>query len=504
MMRASVFRLSPLLLLAAALVALAVFFAPGGQPAQAQSTTVWSATLTVQDIIGLLKGCQENEANDCSAALTDDSFTYAGVSYQVIRVFVQNSDGELVLSLDKVFMGNVRPLDGLALNVGGVGGQSFPLASAASGARSNDGDQAKWANSGLSWSVGDTVEVSLKVPTPTVSLSASPNPVREGSSVTVTATISPTRSSATVVPLTLHAGTAESGDYGNLASITIPANMASATGVITTTADSDTDDEVFQVAVSNVSADAGYTRDDTSWVDITILDGGLRRVSLTVGPNPVPEGDDVTVVATLSTASPGEPGSLGRNVTIPITLTAGTAESGDYGALSSITITAGDFTGEATISTTDDTDADDETFTVALGDLTTVRGVTTGPITSVQVRITDGDAASPGTLSVDTGWGNPACGSTISVISETPESALVLRPAPAAEVQTEYRVLADSIGNWLASVPIRTTGSSVFTSTTTYGGLLEAYPGFRGFEYRLADHANVSVSCTWSFQTGGV
>ena len=355
---------------------------------------------------------------------------------------------------------------------------------------------------------------------PTVSLSASPNPVREGTSVTVTATISPTRGVNTVVPLTLHAGTAESGDYGALASITIPANTASATGTITTTVDTDTKDEVFHVALSNVSADAGYAWGAVSWLDITILDGGLRRVSLTVGPNPVNEGSDVTVTATLTTAS-GEPGNLGRAVTIPITVTArsiGTldndgntvtipidsAESGDYGALSSITITAGDFNGEAIISTTDDTDADDETFTVALGDLSTVRGVTSGPVTSVQVRITDNDAASPGTLSVDTGWGNPACGSTISVGTETPETALVLSPAPNTEVQTEYRVLADSNGRWLAGVPIRTTGSSVFTSTTTYAGLLETYPGFRGFEYRLSDHPNVTARCTWTFQIGGV
>ena len=162
---AAILRLSPLFLLVVALMALAVFHAPGAQPAQAQTTTVWTATLTVQDIIGLFKGCQEDEANDCSAALTDDSFTYAGVSYQVIRVFVGNSDGELTISLDKVFMGNVRVLDDLTLN---VGGQSFPLATAASEARFNEGDQAGWENSGLSWSVGDKVSLSLTAPPPTV------------------------------------------------------------------------------------------------------------------------------------------------------------------------------------------------------------------------------------------------------------------------------------------------------------------------------------------------
>ena len=44
---------------------------------------------------------------------------------------------------------------------------------------------------------------------PTVSLSVDPNPVTEGSPVAVTATLSETQSSATVIPLTLTSGSAE-------------------------------------------------------------------------------------------------------------------------------------------------------------------------------------------------------------------------------------------------------------------------------------------------------
>ena len=54
MMRASVFRLSPLLLLAAALMAASVLLVHGAQPAQAQER-VWSATLTVQEISANVK-----------------------------------------------------------------------------------------------------------------------------------------------------------------------------------------------------------------------------------------------------------------------------------------------------------------------------------------------------------------------------------------------------------------------------------------------------------------
>ena len=62
MMRASILHHSPFLLLAAALVTLAVLFAPGAQPAQAQTTTVWSATLTAADLGSGAVGCGGNVA----------------------------------------------------------------------------------------------------------------------------------------------------------------------------------------------------------------------------------------------------------------------------------------------------------------------------------------------------------------------------------------------------------------------------------------------------------
>ena len=56
-------------------------------------------------------------------------------------------------------------------------------------------------------------------PTPTVSLSVSPNPVDEGQQVTVTARLSAALSNSVTIPLALTAGTAESDDFGSLASI---------------------------------------------------------------------------------------------------------------------------------------------------------------------------------------------------------------------------------------------------------------------------------------------
>ncbi len=85
--RAPRFRRLPALLLAAALIGMAASFVHNARPADAQ-TTIWSATLTAQSIIGLFTGCQEGETPDYSCALTDDTFTYNGVSYQVIRIFI--------------------------------------------------------------------------------------------------------------------------------------------------------------------------------------------------------------------------------------------------------------------------------------------------------------------------------------------------------------------------------------------------------------------------------
>ncbi|MCY4508254.1 MAG: hypothetical protein OXG35_15055 [Acidobacteria bacterium] len=116
-------------------------------------------------------------------------------------------------------------------------------------------------------------------------------------------------------------------------------------------------------------------------------------VRLSASPNPVDEGDAVTVMARLSSA-------LSSSVTIPLSLSNGTAEDGDYGSLASITIGSGSTTGTGTISTNQDADTDDETFTVALGSLPS--SVSAGSPSSVEVTINDDDGggSSPTTLTL--------------------------------------------------------------------------------------------------------
>ncbi len=87
MMRASVFRPSPLLLLTAALVALAVLFTPGGQSAQAQTTTVLVGNIGQADT-GLH---YDTNAFSVAQAFTSGSFS-AGYTLESIDISMTASN----------------------------------------------------------------------------------------------------------------------------------------------------------------------------------------------------------------------------------------------------------------------------------------------------------------------------------------------------------------------------------------------------------------------------
>ena len=195
---------------------------------------------------------------------------------------------------------------------------------------------------------------------PTVSLSAAPNPVEEGSAVTVRATLSSTLQADVQIPLTVTRNTSEPGDHGTLTSITIRSGASFATGRITANLDTDTLDEQFTVALASNLPNT-VTAGTSNSVKITITDVGVT-VNLAVSPTRVTEGATVGVSATLSVA-------LGSDVTIPLTVTRNSSEAGDHGTLDEIRISAGQTTGYGTITTFQDDDVDDEQFTVELGSL---------------------------------------------------------------------------------------------------------------------------------------
>ena len=262
---------------------------------------------------------------------------------------------------------------------------------------------------------------------PKVSLSALAE-VNEGSSLTVEALLQKPLAGDVTIPLTLTPGTAEPGDYGTLASITIPAGQTSASGVLATTRDADTDDETFTVSLgASLPASVQAGAQPSVRVTIRDLDGAAGtatppEVTLSVGGNPVREGRGISVFVFLSKPMAG-------SVTIPITLTPGTAEPGDYGTLASVTVTGiashpslgydGKPFAIGRISTSQDDDLDDETLTVSLGTLPS--SVTAGEPSSVTVVINDDDKG-PGLPTVSL-WASPnpvSEGETVTITARLP------------------------------------------------------------------------------------
>ena len=173
-----------------------------------------------------------------------------------------------------------------------------------------------------------------------VSLSATPNPVQEGSPVTVRATLAEALDEAVAVPLTVTRGTSEDGDHGSLASITIPVGGTSATGTITTVEDADGDDETFTVALGSLPAD--LTAGTASSVRVTITDKGVqqqqRTEPLTAAFENVPSEHDGTAFTfdlTLSEA----PGAGNLPVAASFKVAPGKASVSGSGTRYTVTVT---------------------------------------------------------------------------------------------------------------------------------------------------------------------
>ena len=398
--------LTPALL---SLGALALFAAA---PAAAQTQEgVWAADLTVDENThqnGTDYGCGTNaNLEACSKALSNRYFTYKGVRYEVTGVYTEASGGDWSLNIS--FWPNTPGSDGMLYIRTEAGPFSRNTARALSLSNFSDsGSTFTLSSSGVNWDNRPRIWLAL-VLHPKVSLSASPSTIKEGrkdeptTTATVTATLdSPWNASADVVFRVAAAnGTAENGDwYISNPNILIRRGESTGTTTIQSRHDGDEDDETVLVSLpSTLPCGVGRQLESclvsgsvtSATITIDDDDAGGGQVNppnkaavkqLTASPNPVDEGDPVTVTATLTKA-------LSSDVTIPLTLTDVTAEAGDRGTLAGITVTAGQTTGEGTISTNPDEDEDDETFTVGM-DVDNlpreIEGVIHRPIT---VTITD-------------------------------------------------------------------------------------------------------------------
>ncbi len=157
---------SVLLLLAAALVgcAVAVFFAPGPQPASGQMTNVaiWSATLTVGDLMG-----EEGDGCDSTASqeelhcvpgqlFTSNSFKYMGTEDRIVgaRVLYGNLRLTFYSPLDELYLKTLTlHVDGVAYSLSDATVRRHALAGVNRGA--------VWFNTGLNWAPGETVDLKL-------------------------------------------------------------------------------------------------------------------------------------------------------------------------------------------------------------------------------------------------------------------------------------------------------------------------------------------------------
>ena len=177
-------------MLVPALIALAVFVVHDAQPAEAQqTTTVWSATLKAGTIMTNVFGCWNGSSFiswRCTrtVSLTDDDFSHNGTSYSIRKITLNVATETLEVVLDKAFPQDIRTAGKLH-----VGSSRLSLSSASF---SNASRTAKWSNTGLAWSNGTRVRLSLTTPVTdsnSILLSASPATLPRGGTREVTVSL---------------------------------------------------------------------------------------------------------------------------------------------------------------------------------------------------------------------------------------------------------------------------------------------------------------------------
>ncbi len=287
-------------------------------------------------------------------------------------------------------------------------------------------------------------------------------------------------------------GTAEVGDYTALATlptITVSISSGSRSGTGRAlfdfeplTTESPADDDSEEVVIE--AASAGHTGRDM----LTISEGEVESVTLTLTPDSVMEADgETTVTAAVSVTLNSAPSA---NVTVAVYLTSsnGTAEDGDYtiGTLSSIavTVTAGGASGTAegifTFDPNQDGDTDHETVQITatvggggesgMATLTiTDDGQSAGKITlsvnpdelrenvrarAVEVTATLSAGTGPVTVTVTT----MMMGTTEAITTATPTGSIMI---PAGESSGSTTLMLDpSDDDVLTARTIRVTGSA--------------------------------------------
>ena len=216
---------------------------------------------------------------------------------------------------------------------------------------------------------------------PAVGLWMAANPVDEGESTKVEAILTMALATEVAIPLVVTAGSAEDGDYTAPTSVTIAKGKMSGTAPLSTVADLDLNDETLTVALDKANLPTGVVAGSPDSVNLTVTDL-TPVVSLAVSDNPVEEGKSTTIEAKLTKA-------WSTDLAIPLVATAGSAEAGDYTAPASVTVAKGETSGTASLATTEDLTADDETLTLALDKANLPAGVVAGSPDAFDLVIRD-------------------------------------------------------------------------------------------------------------------
>ena len=242
-----------------------------------------------------------------------------------------------------------------------------------------------------------------------VTLSVAPNPVDEGSPVTVTVTLSKALTGAVAVPVTVTRVTSDENDHGTLSSIAVAAGQTTGTGAIATHLDADGDDETFTVAVNTASQPASLTAGSPSSVTVTIKD---TQESTTVTP---------------PAAFPNAPTGLAANPGVgQVALTWNTYVSGFGWEVSSdggtTWATIEGATGSTTTHTvTGLTGGTQYTFKVrATGLLTSIKSTASAGVTATPLRTAESNASPPDPVTNIAVTHN---GSSLTVTWDAPEGA---------------------------------------------------------------------------------
>ena len=373
---------------------------------------LWSATLTVQDVATLngqvsLRGCGDGTGKPCTTNLTDNTFRYDGTEHRVTH-FTLTPNGYLSFKLNRNLAGEKRRL---ALVVGGTrfAGRDGTFEA---------GGKVKlgWRNSGLTWSAGDTVSLSL-VEIPTAHLAVSPNPVPEGTQALLEVCLRRgldvvqgdrnwryhVPDGDVTVPVIVTPGTAEERDYGEGAagsdgtrrySVSINGAHQAACGTVRfwTHRDGDGDDETFTAMLDTNNLPSSLVAGSPSSVEVTIKETDESELSVPfvrlTGPGrPVVEGGSVTLTASLHIGD--LPTFLQQDVFIPLVVRRETSEEGDHGTVGGVTIKQLQRSASVVIPTHRDGDGDDEFFTVSIGFRPTSPVQASGRYGSVRVRIAE-------------------------------------------------------------------------------------------------------------------